>query len=130
MNSFVKLTKYRLDKLRRAVSGGQLDDEIGERLAVLAYVRIRESWSGYFPPASSPYNPPAIRTGTLDRAVEVARARKFWYVSVDLGSAPYAVYLEFGTSKMAPRPFFRRAIEYIRPEARTIAKDVWQDIYS
>jgi len=34
--------------------------------------------------------------------------------------APYAVYLEFGTTKMAQRPYWSAAIEAVRPawEAR------------
>jgi HK97 gp10 family phage protein len=28
----------------------------------------------------------------------------------------YAVHLEYGTRKMAPRPFFRPAVEKMRPE--------------
>lgn len=68
---------------------------------------IQTSWSMGSP--SSPGQPPAIVTGRLDESIEVERiSPSIWSVKSD---APYAAFLEFGTRKMAPRPFFKPAAE-------------------
>lgn len=71
--------------------------------------------------ASAPGEPPAVRSGTL---------RRQWRPGVEGGSGgggvsirptiysdtPYAAYLEFGTRKMAARPFKDKIIEEAKPE--------------
>ena len=58
--------------------------------------------------ASSPGNPPAIDTGALSDSV------KFKIVGRDIvftAEQDYASFLEEGTKKMRPRPFFNHVIE-------------------
>ena len=62
--------------------------------------------------ASAPGSPPAVRTGTL---------RNSWRPTpngnnpaIETGT-PYTGYLEYGTSKMAARPFEQKIIEAAQP---------------
>lgn len=52
--------------------------------------------------ASAPGQPPANQTGDLVKSIKVSKERNKSIISINKN---YAVYLEFGTSKMRPRPF-------------------------
>lgn len=54
---------------------------------------------------SAPGDPPGVDTGALKRSMRAYKDRKghVWIVAANV---EYAPYLEFGTSKMAARPFF------------------------
>jgi HK97 gp10 family phage protein len=58
--------------------------------------------------ASAPGQPPANDTGFLAGSI-FAEPVKGEVAARIVARAPYAVHLEFGTSKMAPRPFIRPA---------------------
>lgn len=58
--------------------------------------------------ASAPGQPPAEDTGKTYRDISVRRMRKGYY-RVRFGGA--AGYLEFGTSRMKPRPYILKAVE-------------------
>jgi HK97 gp10 family phage protein len=63
--------------------------------------------------ASAPGQSPASDTGTLLGSIHHERITP---MSAMVGSRlAYAAYLEYGTSRMAPRPYFRPAVEDIRP---------------
>lgn len=64
--------------------------------------------------ASAPGEPPAVDTGQLRASIRREKAGLFtWRVGTGLEHAPH---LEYGTSKMAPRPFMRPALERAIPE--------------
>jgi hypothetical protein len=68
--------------------------------------------------ASSPGEPPAMRTGTLMRSW---RPMVFGAYNPGLeGGTPYAGYLEEGTSKMAARPFVDKIVETAEPQITAI----------
>ena len=52
--------------------------------------------------ASSPGQAPANQTGELVKSIKVNKSKNKSTISI---SKNYAVFLEFGTSKMRPRPF-------------------------
>ena len=52
--------------------------------------------------ASAPGQPPANITGELVRSIKVTKERNKSTINI---SKNYAIFLEFGTSKMRPRPF-------------------------
>lgn len=57
--------------------------------------------------ASAPGEAPAIDTGNLVNSIEAVRiGNAHWRVNV---YAEYGAFLEFGTSRMQPRPFLRPA---------------------
>lgn len=62
---------------------------------------------------SLPGNPPAVDTGTLRRSVtyQVDENELVGYVGSNLKNPPYGAYLEFGTSRMKPRPWLKPATE-------------------
>jgi HK97 gp10 family phage protein len=74
---------------------------------------VKEHWSGNYPPASSPGNPPAVRSGELDASVIAIPEESLSSGGVTVkvtALAAHASYLEFGTRYMAARPFLRPAI--------------------
>jgi HK97 gp10 family phage protein len=66
--------------------------------------------------ASAPGEAPASDTGTLIGSIQHERENAHAY---SVGSRlDYAAFLEYGTSRMAARPFFRPAAEAIKPVFR------------
>jgi hypothetical protein len=70
---------------------------------------IKASLSVPYPPSSEPYAPPHRRSGDLKAGIRyrVDAANLVVYV---LSTAAWATYLEYGTSRMAPRPYLRRGL--------------------
>jgi HK97 gp10 family phage protein len=64
--------------------------------------------------ASRPGEPPSADTHLLDRSIETVQVEPL-KVNVS-ANAPYAVPLEFGTSKMAARPFMAPAVQRKRAQ--------------
>src|SRR5574341_713072 len=88
-------------------------DEATKWLAYRIAEIIHDSWSETAP--SSPGNPPAVRTGNLDRSVKVEKTGrtvagrfasgdnvKLWVTRI---GAHYAGTLEHGGGNILPRPF-------------------------
>lgn len=63
--------------------------------------------------ASAPGEAPAVDTGALISSVQTDVQGTEGSVFTNMESAPY---LEYGTSQMAPRPFFTPAAEAARPD--------------
>lgn len=62
--------------------------------------------------ASAPADAPAVDTGHLRNSIGVQKIGEGAYrVGTDV---KYALYLEFGTRRMAARPFMRPALEAVR----------------
>mgnify|MGYP001027103809 CR=1 FL=1 len=123
-------------RLKRA--GAAVRQEVGK--AVIAAARlvaaeavssISAGWiSGPDHVPSKPGEPPNADTGRLHGAIDVVRRDELTAEVVSV--APYAVDLEFGTSRVAARPYLRpatakrraEAVELIRRAARRgLAKD-------
>lgn len=75
--------------------------------AMAESIRHRISIQG--PPPSEPGRAPHMETGTLHDSIfwEVDPVNMRVYVVAD---TPYAYYLEYGTSTMAPRPYMRTGL--------------------
>jgi len=93
----------------------------GQQLEAYAGRSITEgavSGKGHVP--SAPGQPPNNDTGVLARNIETVQ------VSPDTvhvsSNAPYAAALEFGTSKMAERPYMRPAAATTRKEATDLVR--------
>ena len=62
--------------------------------------------------ASAPGQPPATDQGQLVRSITMSvEDREGEVVGLIKASAPYAAHLEFGTSKMAARPYMQPGLE-------------------
>lgn len=93
-----------------------------DEAAETAVKDIRSSWSASSP--SSPGNPPAVVTGALDASVssEQKLASGNTVATEIKAEAGHAGYNEFGTSKMAARPFMQPAVNRLRHTFPIIAK--------
>ena len=64
---------------------------------------------------SLPYNAPAVDTGALRRSISEKVESDAYSVSAEIGSTlsnpPYPVYLEYGTTRMSPRPWLGPAVK-------------------
>lgn len=67
-------------------------------------------------PPSSPGRPPATDRGRLYPRMSAQMDGELRGVVATDPSTPYGEHLEFGTRKMAPRPFMRPAAERARPK--------------
>lgn len=64
------------------------------------------------PPPSAPGSGPAVRTGRLRGSITWRLGTDERGLYADIGSAVvYAPYVELGTSRMAPRPYLRPALD-------------------
>lgn len=62
--------------------------------------------------ASAPGAPPAVDVGRLRQSITALKVEPFrWRVGTNV---QYALWLEFGTAHIAPRPFIRPAVEAVR----------------
>jgi len=88
-----------------------------ERAAAVVKRTMRRLLNTPYPPASVAGESPHKRTGNLQGSIDVWVNRKTLQVYVgpaEIGSkgkpANYGLWLEFGTRKMDPRPFMKRAL--------------------
>ena len=72
------------------------------------------------PSPSAPGNPPGIITGWLRDSITLAQQDRYHWIL--LAGATYSLYLEFGTYKMAARPFMRPTAVTLRQVAPGIVK--------
>lgn len=86
--------------------------------AQLSITRGAISGRGHVP--SRPGEPPNQDTGVLASNIETTQPAPL-RVRVS-SNAPYSAPLEFGTSKMAPRPFMRPARDKMRHEAQRLVQ--------
>lgn len=76
--------------------------QIGERIVA----DVRERIDDAYPPSSEPGTPPRRRTGALRDGIASATTADGATTTASVSSsAPYGPYLEFGTERIAPRPF-------------------------
>lgn len=68
--------------------------------------------------ASKPGEPPNRDTGVLQAGLRVEQPSAF--VGRVVSGAPYAGALEFGSSKIAARPYMRPARDKVKPQAERI----------
>lgn len=118
--SVVRKNSIQFKRFQRAFESGSIEDEYGRQATELIVKTIRGNWSGMYPPASTPGNPPAVRTGTLDLSIYKDEVSGKWFATVNLNKAPYALHLEYGTYKMAARPFIAPAREAVKGELKTM----------
>lgn len=113
--------KEAVDRIRE-LSGREQIDRLGKALfasgellrAEMSFLITQGSVSGANHVPSLPGEPPNEDTGQLRTSITVTQPGPL-KVSVSI-NAPYAGFLEFGTSRMAARPFADPAIKAKRAE--------------
>lgn len=98
-------------------TAGELMHEMAKRHAELAKRSLVDGLSGK---PSTPGSPPHSVTGDLKDSIHAEKTGPTSARSV--ADAPHASALEFGTSKLAERPFMRPPIRKVRKEGGDIAK--------
>lgn len=112
----------------RALAGPDMVKEVGSALyaagnlievdAALSITNGSVSGKNHVP--SAPGEPPNADTHVLDRSITTTRVEPLKVeVSAD---APYAAHLEFGTSRMAPRPYMAPAVARKRKEVTELIR--------
>lgn len=108
--------KEKVELVGRALFAG------GEAIKAEAQVSITAgAVSGKNHVPSAPGEPPNEDTGTLRRNIAVTQVGPL-HVRVS-SNAPYSSHLEFGTSKMAARPFMGPAARKVRPQVTKLVGD-------
>lgn len=108
----IRIHRNRLQRMRRATSDVYKSlYASGEVIRKDAADSIKAgAISGPLHVPSNPGEPPNADTHQLDMSIDVRVNASKKSVSV-VSLAPYSAFLEFGTSKMAARPFMRPALE-------------------
>jgi HK97 gp10 family phage protein len=108
----IRIHRNRLQRMRRATSDVYRSlYESGEVVRKDAADSIKAgAISGPLHVPSDPGEPPNADTHQLDMSIDVRVNASKKSVSVT-SEAPYSAFLEFGTSKIAARPFMRPALE-------------------
>lgn len=118
MSIRVTIRKDHLPQVEKAVMRGGtdlIDDVLKDGLKF-----IRAGMEASMPPPSSPGQMPAIRTGTLYTGVHTRKTGPMkGEIYVNTG---YDQYLEYGTSKMRPRPFMRPTGRMLRNDMKIKAR--------
>ena len=91
---------------------------------------IQTSISTPYPPSSKPGEPPHMRTGRLRSEVKWTLEETPEDFTLTIGVFPEtpedekkALELEYGSSRMRPRPFIRRVLETIPQKVQEIFED-------
>jgi len=114
----------------------QVDEKISDAGEDLSKIMVKSITSGsksgnqYYSngrrhQASAPGQPPANNTGMLVKSIKHKKTKEGSEVSIN---ADYAGYLEYGTSKMRPRPFIFPALQKLKKQlldSINKAKRVW-----
>lgn len=84
---------------------------------------------------SAPGNPPAPDTGNLRKSIRFeicdrGKSSVYGLVGSTQKEPPYGSYLECGTSKIAPRPWLRPALEKNKEFIETALKEALPEIFS
>lgn len=106
------------DAVSRAVVGTALELQGNIKTSIARGPASGRTYQKYKPrrvhTASAPGQPPMSDTGRLVNSIEFDKVGD---LTATVGSKlAYALYLEYGTRRMAARPFFRPAVEQIGPK--------------
>lgn len=117
MDVNIKVTKDNTDKIIQ---------ETQERL-IVALEKVGLKAEGDVKTTIASYSPkPIVKTGRLMGSIthEVNPSEKEVYIGTNV---EYAPYIEYGTSKMAPRPFLKETISENKEEYMEIIKETLEN---
>ena len=95
-----------MNKVRITFDFAGAIDRFAKKLSLDLKREVQQSWTGGS--SSPPNRPPARQSGDLNRSIYARTEKQGTRTKIVVGSdEDYAAALEFGTSKMQPRPFLR-----------------------
>lgn len=107
-------------------------EEAGKNAALAAGIALQKEMKSTFtnagPSPSAAGNPPAVDTGNLRRSIQVKQDTANGDVEVGT-NLEYARYLEYGTSKMAARPWLNRSYNNAKTSMSQMAKFALEKTY-
>lgn len=107
-------------------------EEAGKKAALAAGVALQKQMKDVMtnagPSPSSAGNPPAVDTGTLRRSIQINQDTASGDVEVGT-NLEYGRYLEYGTSKMAARPWLNRSYNLAKSSMSRNAKFALERAY-
>lgn len=117
-------TDLRLERMKRVLNRNLYSNL--DQAAILVKTSAKTLLSG--PPRSSPYNPPGRVTGNLRNSINVERPSATVRTIGPTGGSTtrgtpvkkYGYFLEFGTRRMAPRPYMRPSLALVVQKFRSI----------
>lgn len=111
-----KVYRVELDKRALQSVARQSPKWVDESVAAVAFDGLRYVKESFTTSPSAAGEPPGVDTGTLRNGMNVQREKTAVY-NINTGRTEYAPYLEFGTSRMAARPFMEPLAEYLEKNA-------------
>lgn len=111
-----KLVTENEEGMKRVLIGGANAIKEDARLSMALSPPIGVRYGDHV--ASAPGNPPRIDSGDLEKAVRVMKDPVMVGVPKSSGQGQKAVWMEFGTSDIEPRPFMKPAWERGIPKLR------------
>jgi len=100
-------------------------EEAGKKAALAAGIALQKQMKDVMtnagPSPSKAGNPPAVDTGNLRRSIQINQDTASGDVEVGT-NVEYARYLEYGTSKMAARPWLNRSFNLAKSSMSRYAK--------
>lgn len=118
----IKLETRGLDRLLGVIPGRAEDilDVAARNIETRAKLSMKGGGSPHQP--SAPGSPPHVDTGALRASIHVEKPKKLTRDIMD--GVEYGVHLEFGTTRMAARPWLTPAVE---PE-RAALTQAWKQL--
>lgn len=117
-NSGVSVNKVALTNIRNLTPA-----RIGAGVRAAAFDGERYVKQSFGKSVSAPGDPPGVQTGALRSSIHTEKVTEFQWRIVT--GVDYAVWLEFGTSKMPARPFFMPMAVWLQANIA----DYFQDIF-
>jgi hypothetical protein len=126
----VKVTGQKAHKARlKRIRGAPMRAEVGKAIYVAADYLSTEAAlsitngavSGANHVASAPGEPPNADTHDLDRSIHTERESQL--VALTVADSDHAAAMEFGTSRVAARPYMQPAAAKTRPKAQRLVQE-------
>jgi hypothetical protein len=125
----VKITGQKAHKARlKRIRGAAMRAEVGKAIYAAADILSTEAAlsitngavSGVNHVVSSPGDPPNADTHDLDRSIHTERESQL--VALTVADSDHAAAMEFGTSRVAARPYMQPAAAKTRPKAQRLVQ--------
>ena len=116
----------RIDKRKLQETIRNAPQKADDMIGALAFEGERYVKQSFGTSPSSPGDPPGVDTGNLRNSINVQRVKQL-VRSINTGAVEYAIYLEYGTSRMAARPYMRPMRMWLEGEQGRVFRGFLED---